>query len=128
MVEVFGEQLPPLLHFKRTVEPQSPDLGTEGVRNRENPQSELGVQRIPAPRLIAPQEKPKWRAAHGHSWGTAPTLYPAGLSRCPCGRRFRVKEQALLRTCVPPAATQDTRGRSSARVPCCSPRSHAVSR
>lgn len=38
-----------------------------------------------------------------------------------------VAEQALLRTCVPPAATQDTRGQSSARVLCCSPRSHTVS-
>lgn len=122
-----GSNCLPCCLSRRSVEPQPPGLGAEGVSNREHPQSKLGVRRTPAPRLIALQEKPTWQAARGPSWGTSPTWYPAGHSCCPCGGRFRVKEQALLRTCVPPAATQDTRGRSSARVPCCSPRSHTES-
>lgn len=78
-----GSNCLPCCPSRRTVEPQSPDLGAEGVRNREHPQSELGVQRTPAPRLIAPQEKPTWQAAHGHSWGTSPTWYPAGVRAVP---------------------------------------------
>lgn len=35
--------------------------------------------------------------------------------------------QALLQTCVPPAATQDTRGQRSARVLCCSLRTRIES-
>lgn len=70
--------------------------------------NEQGVRRTPPPTDRAP--------------GAAPTVRSRGVeSRVPSPG---ATEQALLRTCVPPAATQDTRGRSSARVPCCSPRSH----
>lgn len=57
--------------------------------------------------------------ATGHPAGTLHPLPGDGPSTLSC-----VQAPAPLRTCVPPAATQDTRGRSSARVPCCSPRYH----
>lgn len=110
----------------------------EGVRSRVCPQrraahatqSELGLRQSLAPRLNMHQKGAGWWAAQGHSWGTAPTLrqlaFPASPRR-PSVPSPQAAEKALLRTCVPPAATQDTRGRSSARVPCCSPRSHTVS-
>lgn len=89
------------------------------------------LRRSPAPRMIAHREGVGRRAAHvpprrpPHLPSTQPGLLPS-----PCRERRRVPGAALstlLQTCVPPAATQDTRGRSSARVSCCSPRSHTVS-
>lgn len=65
-------------------------------------------------------------AAHGPLCRALhPPCFPVVSALPP--RRVQGGEQAVLRNCVPPAATQDTRGRSSARVPCCSPRSHTVS-
>lgn len=97
---------------------------TERVRK-----AELRLRRSSAPRLLAPQGAGR-RAPQSHSPGAAPTSRPGGglpsvsVSSSPSPG---AAGWALLRTCVPPAATQDTRGRSSARVPCCSPRSHTVS-
>lgn len=81
----------------------------------------------PAPRMVAHQEG-VGRAAplrttptFGPVRSSAVSTRPAASS--PGGAALRAPQQ----TCAPPAATQDTRGRSSARVPCCSPRSHTVS-
>lgn len=100
-----------------------PDAGTSSPQRP-------GVRRSPAPRTITHQEGARQRTARGpprraHLPSPGPGVLPS-----PRHQRRRVPGRplpALLRTCVPPAATQDTRGRSSARVPCCSPRSHTVS-
>lgn len=53
--------------------------------------------------------------------------FPTCLSLFSMPDLSEATRQALLQTYVPPAATQDTRGQSSARVLCCSLRTRIVS-
>lgn len=100
-------------------------LGVDGARpeSRTKAEEELCTETARAPRGWAagspePLSRRRTHLAPGSGLPSVSVL--SSPSPGAAGR-------ALLRTCVPPAATQDTRGRSSARVPCCSPRSHTVS-
>lgn len=124
MREMFGEQLPSLLPFQ----PSSPELAGRGAGSGARPESQT---RAEAKLCTEMARAPK---GLGSRLPRAPlrALYPPhaqwGLSSvCAPSPSPGAAGWALLQTCVPPAATQDTRGRSSARVPCCSPRSHTMS-
>ena len=138
-----GSSCLPCCPSSLTVEPRPPELEWgRGVRSRKWPQSP--GQSGPRPRQLAQgtgrglgmskalnrdcsrtKQGPGGGCPQATLPGATPTFLPAVSVLLP--RRVPGGEQALLRTCVPPAATQDTRGRSSARVPCCSRRSHTVS-
>lgn len=86
---------------------------------------------LQAPGSTCPTEWMKEPCVQGMSAGT--THFPSALAFPKCLPLLPVPSpsgatgQALLQTCVPPAATQDTRGRSSARVLGCSLRTRMES-